>query len=161
MRLARSITAVSAAAFASIAMSTATAAAEPVVVTETPVTIFQLPAHSLVVSGLVVPGIHAAAVTAASPEPGHVTFAAPTRPEVCATTFGGALVRIDYLNIATGNAGTVTVRPCENFLEPTPTRATANTGSGPVVFSVGLTGTAYRPTAGQPSIPGVGTFTAP
>ncbi|MBB3036983.1 hypothetical protein [Hoyosella altamirensis] len=142
-------------------MTATAAAAEPVTISETPVAVFQLPAHSFVVSGLVVPGIHAAAVTVASPEPGRVTFAAPARPEVCATTFGGALVRIDYLNVTTGAAGSAMVRPCENFLEPTPTTATVNTGPGPVVFSVSLTGSAYSPTAGQPSLPGVGTFTAP
>lgn len=154
MNLTRAAATLGAAILAPLAVGATTAAAEPIGV-------LQLPAHSLVVSGLVVPGIHGAAVTVASAGPGHVTFAAPTPPEACATTYGGALVRIDYLNVATGAAGTTMVRPCPNFLDPTPETATVHTGPGPVVFSIGITGSDYRPSAGQPSLPGFGTFTAP
>ncbi|WP_149359406.1 hypothetical protein [Lolliginicoccus suaedae] len=154
MKRTRTATTLGAAMLASLALGTSTAAAEPLGV-------LQLPAHSLVVSGLVVPGIHGAAVSVTSAGPGDVTFAAPTRPEACATTFGGALVRIDYLNVATGAAGTTTVRPCTSFLDPTPEASTVHTGPGLVVFSIGVTGSDYRPSAGQPSLPGLGTFTAP
>ncbi|MBD8506703.1 hypothetical protein HT102_09415 [Hoyosella sp. G463] len=154
MDISRTAATVGAALLVPLATGISTAAADPIGA-------LQLPAHSLVVSGLVVPGIHGAAVTVASVGPGVVTFAAPTRPEACATTYGGALVRIDYLNVATGAAGTTTVRPCTNFLDPTPETATVHTGPGPVLFTIGVTGSAYRPSAGQPSIPGVGTFTAP
>ncbi|MCW4354045.1 hypothetical protein ONR57_12115 [Hoyosella sp. YIM 151337] len=148
-------------AMASLTASTAIATAEPPAASGTDVTTLQIPAHGFVVSGLVVPGVSAVRVTATSNEPGVVTFAAPTRPEVCATTMAGSLVRIDYLNLATGGAGSVMVKPCENFLEATPVEATANIGTGPVVFAVSITGSAYSPTAGQPSIPGIGAFAAP
>lgn len=160
MRCGRAVV-VGAVVVASISASATIAAAEPQVAPGTEVTTLQVPAHGFLLSGLVVPGISAVSVTATSTEPGVVSFAAPTSPEVCATSMGGSLVRIDYLNLANGGTGSVTVKPCENFLDATPAEATANIGTGPVVFSVSITGSSYNPTAGQPSIPGVGALTAP
>ncbi|MFT7024310.1 MAG: hypothetical protein ACJA07_003420 [Rhodococcus sp. (in: high G+C Gram-positive bacteria)] len=126
-----------------------------------PVPVYQIPATAFAVSGLVVPGPVFATVTARSLAPTTTEFAAPARPEVCSTTAGRALVKISYLNVNTGATGTVTVKPCEHFIDPTPTSVVAATGSGRIVLTTQVIGSPFAPAAGQPSIPGIGTFHAP
>ncbi|MFV9454007.1 hypothetical protein ACNJ7E_11130 [Rhodococcus sp. NM-2] len=111
---------------------------------------------------LVVPGPYFGSVLAETANvPGETTFSAPFRPELCSSSAGGALVRVSYLNVSSGDRGSVVVKPCVNFLEPAPERATVRTGSGPVAFTVSVIGSGFYPRAGQPSLPGVGGFVAP
>jgi hypothetical protein len=124
-----------------------------------PIPVYQVPASGLAVSGLVVPGpwfvnIHAETTNV----PGQVAFSAPTTPYYCSASSAGALVRIDYINLSRGNTGSVMVKPCYNFLEPTPFVANANTGSGQIAFTTNIVGSKYSPRAGQPALPGGGTL---
>ena len=125
------------------------------------VPVYQIPATAFAVSGLVVPGPVFATVTARSLAPTTTEFAAPASPSACATTAGRALVKISYLNVNTGASGSVTVKPCEYYIDPTPTSFVANTGSGRIVLTTQVIGSPFAPAAGQPSIPGIGTFHAP
>lgn len=125
-----------------------------------PVPVYQIPATALVVSGLVIPGPYFASVIA-DVQPGGVTrFSAPASPSICSTNAISTNISIGYRNLATGAAGSVRVQPCTNFLDPTPREATARTGTGPIVVTITVTGNAGRPGAGQPSLPGVGFYTA-
>jgi hypothetical protein len=127
-----------------------------------PVPVYQIPATAIAVSGLVVPGPYSATVYAATTAArGQTAFSAPASPSICSSSAAGALVRINYLNVSTGQRGATTVKPCPYYLNPTPVVATVRTGSGPIVLTVQVTGSAAYPNAGQPSLPGVGTFTAP
>lgn len=127
-----------------------------------PIPVYQIPATAVAVSGLVVPGPYFAQVTAATTRVrGETAFAAPASPSICSSSAAGALVRINHLNVATGQRGTTTVKPCPYYLNPTPVVSTVRTGSGPIVVTVQVTGSAAYPNAGQPSLPGVGTYTAP
>ncbi|WP_207835672.1 hypothetical protein [Williamsia soli] len=139
------------------------ASAAPVgpTLTAAPVSVLQIPAIGVKVSGLVIPGPHLASVNAASAAPGKTTFSTSASPETCATTVGGSLVRINYVNVRTGDRGTSVVKPCPYFLDPAPTHQTVHTGSGPVAFTVSITGSWAYPNAGQPSLPGGGGFVAP
>ncbi|MFD4369105.1 hypothetical protein [Rhodococcus sp. NPDC058521] len=127
-----------------------------------PVSVYQIPAVGLAVSGLVVPGPYSASVQAETAAvPGETTFSVPFSPELCATSAGGVVIHVNYLNVTSGDRGTAVVKPCPDFLEPAPTHVTVRTGSGPVAFAVAVKGTHYRPDAGQPSTLGVGGFVAP
>lgn len=166
MKVIRQCSAMAAALLAACAFTVAGAPAAsgaPVgpTLTAAPVSVFQIPAIGVKVSGLVIPGPHLASVNAASAAPGRTTFSAPARPETCATTAGGSLVRINYVNVRTGDRGVSVVKPCPFFLDSAPTHQTVRTGSGPVVFSVSVTGSWAYPNAGQPSLPGGGGFVAP
>lgn len=166
MKVIRQFSAVAASLLAACAFTVAGAPAAsgaPVgpTLTAAPVSVFQIPAIGVKVSGLVIPGPHLASVNASSAAPGRTTFSAPARPETCATTAGGSLVRINYVNVRTGDRGVSVVKPCPFFLDSAPTHQTVRTGSGPVVFTVSITGSWAYPNAGQPSLPGGGGFVAP
>ncbi|MFW0787703.1 hypothetical protein AAFP35_24670 [Gordonia sp. CPCC 206044] len=127
-----------------------------------PVPVYQIPASAVAVSGLVVPGPYFANVTAATTGiRGETAFSAPASPSICSSSAAGALVRIGYLNTATGRSGVTTVKPCPYYLNPTPVVSKVRTGSGQIIVTVQVTGSAAYPNAGQPSLPGIGTFTAP
>lgn len=145
-----------AAVFAAVFVGGGVAQAAPVAVP-----VYQIPATAFAVSGLVVPGPVFATVTARSLAPTTTEFAAPASQAGCSTTAGRALVKISYLNITTGASGSVTVKPCEYFIDPTPTSVVAHTGSGRIVLTTQVVGSPFAPAAGQPSIPGIGTFHAP
>lgn len=153
------------------AIAVATAAA-PAATAESPVAplidaagipVYQIPATGTAVSGLVVPGPWWGSVNAETTgTTGETLFSVPASQEICATTAGGSLVRIGYLNLTNGIRGSVLVKPCEfSFLDPVPTHAVAHTGSGPVAVNAEITGSAAYPRAGTPSLPGVGMFVAP
>lgn len=166
MRFSRKLSTMAAGLLAAGAVTMAgapTASAAPVgpTLTAAPVSVFGIPAIGIKVSGLVVPGPLFASVNASSAAPGKTTFSAPASPETCATTAGGSLVKIDFVNVRTGDRGTGLVKPCPNYIDRTPTHQTVTTGSGPVVFTVAITGSWAYPNAGQPSIPGGGGFVAP
>ncbi|SIR90650.1 hypothetical protein [Williamsia sterculiae] len=143
------------------ALSAAAIAAGPAAqATAAPITVYQIPATGLTFSGLVIPGPYFANVTAApTATPGTVTFATPASPETCATSAGSAQITIGYTNLGTGKRGGVTVKPCD-FATPAPLTATATVGRGPILITVRITGSDYKPDAGQPSLPGIGVFTA-
>lgn len=145
-----------AAVFAAVFVGGGVAQAAPVAVP-----VYQIPATAFAVSGLVVPGPVFATVTARSLAPTTTEFAAPASQAGCSTTAGRALVKISYLNVNTGASGSVTVKPCEYFIDPTPTSVVAHTGSGRIVLTTQVVGSPFAPAAGQPSIPGIGTFHAP
>lgn len=145
-----------AAVFAAVFVGGGVAQAAPVAVP-----VYQIPATAFAVSGLVVPGPVFATVTARSLAPTTTEFAAPASQAGCSTTAGRALVKISYLNITTGASGSVTVKPCEYLIDPTPTSVVAHTGSGRIVLTTQVVGSPFAPAAGQPSIPGIGTFHAP
>ena len=144
-----------AAVFAAVFVGGGVAQAAPVAVP-----VYQIPATAFAVSGLVVPGPVFATVTARSLAPTTTEFAAPASQAGCSTTAGRALVKISYLNVNTGASGSVTVKPCEYFIDPTPTSVVAHTGSGRIVLTTQVVGSPFAPAAGQPSIPGIGTFHA-
>ncbi|MGW0036369.1 hypothetical protein [Gordonia sp. NPDC003376] len=127
-----------------------------------PVTVYQIPATALAVSGLVVPGPYFATVTAQTTgKAGELKVAAPASPSICSSSAAGALVRINYLGVTTGRAGGVTVKPCPYYLDPTPTSAVIHPGNGQALLSIQVTGSAAYPNAGQPSFPGVATVSVP
>ena len=119
----------------------------------------QIPATAFSVSGLVVPGFEFVSVYAEQKAPGQVIMSAPARPEMCSASAGGALVRIDYLNVSNGRAGNATVKPCTHFIGGTPTTATLHSGPGELVMSIRVIGSAAYPNAGQPALPGGATLT--
>ncbi|MFT3714850.1 MAG: hypothetical protein QM774_02595 [Gordonia sp. (in: high G+C Gram-positive bacteria)] len=121
--------------------------------------ITQIPAVGFQVSGLVIPGAAVVNVFATPLGKGKTRFSAPLDPGTCASSAGGALVHIDYVNTGSGRRGGVTVNPCPNIRVGSAT-ATATTGAGQVVTTSFIQGSGYKPNAGQPSLPGVGTFTA-
>ncbi|MEJ6548023.1 hypothetical protein PQI66_00505 [Corynebacterium sp. USCH3] len=124
-----------------------------------PLAVYQIPALGLHVSGLVVPGPYFASVVARSTgSPGEVNISAPADPTICSGSAASSHVTVNYLNLSNGRAGEVTVKPCPNFLDLTPVNAVAHTGSGQVAVSIRVTGSAMYPNAGQPSLPGAGTF---
>ena len=156
--------AAAAAAVAGLTLTAAPARAEPPPVTlaAAPVSVLQWPAVGLQFSGLVVPMPVLGDVTAATTDrPGVTRLAAPAPPETCSATGGGALVAVNWMNVTNGRSGTTTVKPCPHFTDPTPTSRDVPTGSGQVMISIHLVGSGSYPNAGQPSLPGVGTFTAP
>jgi hypothetical protein len=166
MRFVKQIGAAAGATLTAVALSVATAPAAdaaPVgpTLSAAPVSVYQIPALGVQVSGLAIPGPLLASVHASAPAPGLTTFSAPASRETCSTTAAGALVQIDYVNVGTGARGSSTVKPCPYYLHPAPTHQTVNTGSGPVVFTVSIKGSYAYPNAGQPSLPGVGGFVAP
>lgn len=158
-------TAVAAAAVAGSSLAAAPAHAEPpapVTIAAAPISVLQFPAVGLQFSGLVVPMPLTGSVTAATTDEAGITrLAAPASPATCSATGAGALVNVNWLNVTNGRSGSAKVKPCPHYLDPTPTHRDVNTGSGQVMVSIHLTGSALRPDAGQPSLPGVGTFTAP
>lgn len=127
-------------------------------------TVYQIPATALAVSGLVVPGPYFASVEVIGPsaggDPDVVSITSPASREVCATSAGRALVTVDWYNLTSGAAGSETVKPCP-FTGPGSTYAEAATGSGPVVMTIRVVGPADDPGVGQPSLPGVAAFTVP
>ena len=166
MRFVKKCVAAAGAAMTALAISVGTtpaAGAAPIgpTLTAAPVTVYQIPAIGLQISGLLTGGPLLASVQASAQAPGLTTFSAPASPVTCSTTAAGALVRIDYINLSTGIRGSSTVKPCRYFLDPAPTHQTVNTGSGPVAFTVSLKGSSAYPNAGQPSLPGGGGFVAP
>jgi|GEM_PF-817840 len=166
MRIAKRISALTGVMFAAAALAVAgtpAASAAPIgpTLTAAPVSVYQLPALGLQVSGLAVPGPLFVSVDASSPAPGQTTFTAPGSPTTCSTSAAGSLIRINYLNLGTGAAGATTVKLCPFFLDPAPTASTVATGSGPVAITVSIDGSNAYPNAGQPSLPGVGGFVAP
>ena len=143
------------------AVTAPVAQAAPPTLASTPISVYQIPAVGLQFSGLAVPMPLVSNVLARSgARSGDVVFSAPASPSTCSASGGGALVRVDFRNLATGRAGAATVKPCPYFLDPAPTAQQVHTGSGPVVITVRLVGSHPYPNAGQPSLPGVGTFTA-
>lgn len=166
MRIAKRISISTGAALAAGALAVAgapAASAAPIgpTLTASPVSVYQIPAIGLQVSGLAVPGPLFVSVDASSPKPGQTTFTAPGSDSTCSTNAAGSLIRVTYRNLGTGAAGSTTVKLCPYFLDPTPVESTVNTGSGAVVISVAITGSWAYPNAGQPSLPGVGGFIAP
>lgn len=124
--------------------------------------VYQIPALGLHVSGLVVPGPYFASVVArATVTPGEVNISAPADPTICSGSAAGSHVTVNYLNLTTGKAGEVTVKPCPTYLDPTPLNVNEKTGSGQIAVSIRVTDSAMSPNAGQPSLPGAGTFHAP
>ncbi|GAA3958976.1 hypothetical protein [Gordonia caeni] len=160
--IACSVAAAAAVAGAALAHAPAQAEPPPVTIAAAPVSVLQWPAVGLQFSGLVVPMPVLGNVTAATTDQRGVTrLAAPAPPETCSATGGGALVAVNWINVTNGRSGTATVKPCPHFLDPTPTSRDVPTGSGQVMVSIHLIGSGAYPNAGQPSLPGVGTFTAP
>ncbi|MDN6438992.1 MAG: hypothetical protein L0K27_05930 [Corynebacterium nuruki] len=160
----RVLTAVGAVACgAALATGSAAAADDPAPAPDPqPVPVYQIPATALTVSGLVVPGIHFATVTATSTAPGEVGISAPTSPEVCATTYVNKNVRVDYVSPATGAIGNVTVDPCpDSGFDTAPATAVATPGSGPLLMSVSVVTVGDGPFADLPALPGAGTFVVP
>ncbi|WOC12408.1 hypothetical protein [Gordonia sp. MP11Mi] len=135
---------------------------QPIRISSTPISVLQWPAIGLQFSGLVVPMPLLGNVTAATTDKRGVTeLAAPAPPTTCSASGGGALVGINWVNTTNGRSGSTTVKPCPNFLDPTPHTRKVNTGSGQIAVTIHFTGSRPYPNAGQPSIPGVGTFLAP
>ncbi|MGV0867932.1 hypothetical protein [Corynebacterium kalidii] len=127
-----------------------------------PLAVYQIPALGLHVSGLVVPGPYVASMIARSTgTPGEVSISAPAAPAICSGSAASSRVTVNYLNLTSGKAGEVTVKPCRNVLDPTPLDVVADTGSGQVAVSIRVTGSPLYPDAGQPSLPGAGTFLVP
>lgn len=152
--LARSVAGMCAAA-ALAAAGAGHAAAAPV-----SIPVFQIPSTALAVSGLVVPGPYFATVNVTTTDkPGVVRFSAPASPSICATSAAGALVRVYWVNLTRMWSGAVTVKVCRHYLGSTPTSATHTVGSGRIVIHTQVIGSRLSPRAGQPSLPGVGTFT--
>ncbi|MCB1295149.1 MAG: hypothetical protein KDB67_10765 [Gordonia sp.] len=136
-------------------MSTGPASAAPV-----SIPVYQIPSTALAVSGLVVPGPYFATVNVTTTDnPAVVRFSAPASPTVCATSAAGALVRVYWVNLTRMWTGAATVKACRNYLGSTPTSLTAIVGEGRVVIHTQVIGSPLSPRAGQPSLPGVGTFT--
>ena len=143
------------AAVALAAVSTGPASAAPV-----SIPVYQIPSTALAVSGLVVPGPYFATVNVTTTDnPAVVRFSAPASPSVCATSAAGALVRVYWVNLTRMWTGAATVKACRNYLGSTPTSLTAIVGEGRVVIHTQVIGSPLSPRAGQPSLPGVGTFT--
>lgn len=166
MRIVKRLAIAAGSAFAAAGLAIAaapTASAVPggPTLTAAAVPVYQIPAIGLQVSGLVVPGPLLLSVNASSQSPGNTTFSAPARPETCSSSAAGSLVRINFVNLSTGTAGSTTVKPCPYYLNPTPVQSTVHTGSGPVAITVSITGSWAYPNAGQPSLPGFGGFVAP
>lgn len=128
-------------------------------------TVYQIPATALAVSGLLVPGPYFASVEVIGPseggDPDVVSIKAPASDEVCATSAGRAHVTVDWYNLTSGASGSETVKPCPFVPGPGSTYAEPATGPGPVVMTVRVVGTDDDPGAGQPSLPGVAAFTVP
>lgn len=166
MRFAKRLSVVLGSALAAAALTIAGAPAASAApggptLTSAPVSVYQIPAIGVQISGLVVPGPLLLSVNAWSPSPGHTAFSAPASRETCSSSAAGSLVRINYVNVGTGISGTATVKPCPYFLDPAPTYKSVYTGSGPIVITVAIVGSWAYPNAGQPSLPGVGGFLAP
>ncbi|MFZ2510886.1 MAG: hypothetical protein WAW85_07330 [Gordonia sp. (in: high G+C Gram-positive bacteria)] len=141
---------------------TAAALAATGLASAAPLPVTQLPSSGLQVSGLVVPGPLFVGVTADSTAtPGVTAFTAPATPPVCSSSAAGMLVTVDWMNLSTGQRGGFTVKPCPHFNNPTKVRTEATTGSGQIAFVSWIRGSSYSPNAGQPALPGVGTFAAP
>lgn len=129
---------------------------------ERPLAVYQIPALGLHVSGLVVPGPYFASVIARSTgTPGEVNLSAPAPAAICSGSAASAHVTVNYLNLSNGRAGEVTVKPCPTYTDPTPTDVVTDTGSGQVAMSIRVTGSPLYPDAGQPALPGAGTFRVP
>ncbi|OLT54975.1 hypothetical protein BJF89_01825 [Corynebacterium sp. CNJ-954] len=127
-----------------------------------PLAVYQIPALGLHVNGLVVPGPYFASVVARTTgTPGEVNISAPADPTICYGSAASSHVTVNYLNLMTGKAGEVTVKPCATYLDPTPLNVTERTGGGQVAVSIRVTNSAMFPDAGQPSLPGAGTFRVP
>ncbi|NLG55869.1 MAG: hypothetical protein GX542_09535 [Rhodococcus sp.] len=132
------------------------------VVGPAPIPVYQFAASGLWVSGLPVPGAYSGSLLAqASARPGETTFSTHFSPQVCGTTAGGAMLQVNYQNLATGDHGSTLLKACDYFPDPAPTHATVRTGSGPVVFAVAVTSANLATNKGQPTLPGVGGFVAP
>ncbi|GAA4750609.1 hypothetical protein [Gordonia alkaliphila] len=133
-----------------------------VTIASAPISVVQWPAVGLQFSGLVVPMPALGNVTAATTGTRGITrLAAPFPATTCSASGGGALVSINWLNVTNGRSGNATVKPCTNFLDPTPHHRDVATGSGQIVLSTHLIGSRAYPNAAQPSLPGAGGFIAP
>jgi len=124
-----------------------------------PVQVAQIPATAFSVSGLVVPGLEFVGVYADQTAPGTVEMSAPARPQMCSASAAGALVELGYLNLSTGKAGGTTVKPCPNYMGPTPVKAPIHPGAGQIAMTIRVIPSGLSPRAGQPSLPGAATFT--
>jgi hypothetical protein len=127
-----------------------------------PITVLQSPATGTAVSGLLVPSPWPAPLQVDATEtPGEVRFSVPVTPEICATTIGSALVRVDFTNPGAASGGSTVINPCGHPVDPAPAAPMAHTGSGLVNFTSAIIGSPAYPRAGQPAIPGAGSFTVP
>lgn len=159
MKTRKALTAVIATAAVVSAITATTVLAAPASAVPFPVT--QIPASGVQVSGLVVPAPLFVGITAGSTSRrGWTAFTAPAAPAVCSSSAAGMLVDVDYVNTATGHRGHVRMKPCPHFRDPAQFRPVAFTGSGQILFTTAIRGSWAYPNAGQPSIPGGGTFVA-
>ncbi|MFT4086255.1 MAG: hypothetical protein QM658_03725 [Gordonia sp. (in: high G+C Gram-positive bacteria)] len=118
----------------------------------------QMPAIGVSISGLVIPG---PAVVFVHAQPASSTwqtrFSVHTDPAVCAGSAAGMLVKISYVNPGGMRTGGATLNPCPN-VKVGPQFADLDTNSGQIYTTSVIVGSNYRPNAGQPSLPGFGTF---
>lgn len=127
-----------------------------------PIAVMQSPATGTAISGLVVPAPWPALLHVDTTDvPGEVTFSVPASPENCATTIGGALVRIDFINPGARTGGSTVINPCGHPVDPAPTHPAVHTASGLVTFTSTIIGSPAYPNAGQPAAPGGGSFIVP
>ena len=142
------------AAVALVAAGTAPAAAAPVTVP-----VLQIPSTALAVSGLVVPGPYFATINVTTTDKvGVVRFSAPASQSVCATSAAGALVRVYWVNVTRMWTGAETVKACAGYFGKTPVSVASPVGTGRIIIRTQVIGSKFSPNAGQPSLPGVGTF---
>lgn len=138
------------------------AAADPIgpTLTSAPISVHQIPAVGVQITGLGLPDLLFSSVNASSPGKGRTTFTLPVSDAPCWTSAALTLVRINYVNLANGTSGSTSLRPCTPY-GSLPDAPTVDTGSGPVAITVAIVGAEGYPNAGQPSLPGIGGFVAP
>ncbi|MCV7193997.1 hypothetical protein [Mycolicibacterium brumae] len=123
--------------------------------------VHQVPATGTAVSGLAVPGPWTAALRVMSTDtPGEVELSVPVTPEICATTAGNALVRVDYANPGQTH-GAAFLNPCGHAVDPAPVTAVVRTESGFTHFTTTIIGSQAYPNAGLPATMGTGSFVTP
>ncbi|WP_156485672.1 hypothetical protein [Tsukamurella pseudospumae] len=106
----------------------------------------------MVSSGLAVPMLWRANVAVQTRSAGVVSISAPADGRICMSNGYATLIRVDYVNRTTGARGGVTVKPCQNFANPTPAAVDARTGAGNVTFTTTFVGAPM-------AVPGKGSFT--
>ena len=130
-------------------------------ITSKPIAVMQIPATGVRLDGDFVPAPLPMAVKARTGRtPGVVVFSAPGSAATCKSSAAGAILKIRYWNLDTGRSGGTQVQPCD-FLMPVPTEAPVRPGRGRVAITLSISGSLLFPNAGQPSLPGVGTFVVP
>lgn len=121
----------------------------------------QIPASGTAISGLLAPGPWAASLRVTTTDtPGDVELSVPVTPEICATTAGNALVRVDYTNPGQTH-GTAFLNPCGHAVDPAPVAAVVRTESGFTHFTTTILGSQAYPNAGLPATLGTGSFVTP